>query len=88
MICTEVEEEFSKSVFRKLEKLYTKSNKAELDIKFLKNCQSFNVFPKFVCFNIPTINHHDSIFIKKKLLKSALGNVEKNIVSLIYNYTS
>ena len=49
------EGEFSKSDFRKLEKLYTKSNKAELDIKFLKNCQSFNVFPKFVCFNIPTI---------------------------------
>ena len=28
------EGEFSKSDFRKLEKLYTKSNKAELDIKF------------------------------------------------------
>ena len=37
--------------FRKFEKLSIKEDKAALDLSFLRNCQSLNVFPKFVCFN-------------------------------------
>ena len=35
---------------RKLERLQIKVNKAKLDINFLKNCESFQVYPKFVYF--------------------------------------
>ena len=68
---------FTKSDFRKLEKLNIKVNKARLDINYLKNCQNFHVFPKFICFNIPTVNKEDSIYIKRKLLKSALQKRQK-----------
>ena len=57
---------------RKIEKLTIKRKKAELDITFLKNCQSFHVFPKFLLFNIPYSNNHDSKVIRKRLLRSAL----------------
>jgi len=39
--------------FRKLEKLATKSRKAELDVRFLKKCQGFGVYPKFISFDLP-----------------------------------
>ena len=38
---------------RKLEKISIKSLKAELDLTFLRNCQSFNVVPRFLRFNLP-----------------------------------
>ena len=36
-----------------------KVKKAELDLTFLKNCQAFNVYPKFLAFNIPHSNRTD-----------------------------
>ncbi|XP_065667600.1 uncharacterized protein LOC136087905 [Hydra vulgaris] len=59
-------------ILRKLEKLHIKSNKARLDINFLKNCKLFKVYPKYLGFNIPHANYNDIISIKNRLLKSAL----------------
>ena len=55
---------------RKLERLSIKTRKAELDIKFLRNCKIFNVIPKFLSFNLPYTNKADSKFIRKRLLRS------------------
>ena len=57
---------------RKLEKISIKIGKAELDIRFLKNCELYNVTPKFLCFNLPGTNETDSRFIRKRLLRSAI----------------
>ena len=38
---------------RSLEKCYKKQDKAVLDITFLKNCRTFNIFPKFIHVDIP-----------------------------------
>ena len=66
------EASFSKSDFRKLEKLHIKINKANEDINFLKNCQHFNVYPKFISFQLPNVDNGDVKFIRKRLLKSAI----------------
>ena len=65
-------EEISVADLRKLEKIRNKYVKSELDITFLKNCQTFHVFPKFLAFNIPHSDAHDSRVIRKRLLRSAL----------------
>ena len=70
-------EKLSKCEFRKLNKLYTKVDKAEQDIHFLQNCQNFGVFPKFITFNLPNVNFHDAKFIRKRLLKSAIHKRKK-----------
>ena len=57
---------------RNLEKCSKKTNKGLLDINFLKNCKTLNVFPKFMQFNIPLANRSDVRSIKKRLLKNAL----------------
>ena len=44
---------------RKLERLFIKTRKAELDIKFLRKCKIFNVIPKFLSFNLPYTNEFD-----------------------------
>ena len=44
---------------RRLEKLSIKEDKAALDLSFLRNCQSLNVFPKFVCFSLPNVSQLD-----------------------------
>ena len=50
------------SHLRKLEKVSIKARKAELDLNFLRNCQSFGVFPKFTCFHLPaTTNRQDAL---------------------------
>ena len=38
---------------RKLEKLSIKTANAELDVNFLNNCLTFQVFPNFICFPLP-----------------------------------
>ena len=58
--------------FRKFEKLCTKTEKAEADILFLKNCQLFSVYPKFVTFRLPNVDTSDIKAIRKRLLRSAL----------------
>ena len=40
----------------KVEKLATKVKRAELDVTFLKNCQSLNIIPKFLSFRLPHTN--------------------------------
>ena len=60
------------SQLRKLEKISTKTRKAELDVSFLESCQQFNVFPKFICFPLPNVNRYDVNGIIKRLLKSAI----------------
>ena len=52
---------------RILERLSIKMGKAELDIKFLRNCNIFNAIPKFLNSNLPYTNEVDSKFIRKRL---------------------
>ena len=62
---------------RKLEKLSIKEDKAALDLSFLRNCQSLNVFPNFVCFNLPNVSQLDTIAIRKRFLRSATSKRSK-----------
>ena len=57
---------------RLFEKLSIKVERIKHDIAFLKNCQTFQVFPKFLCFKIPHGNGHDASIIRKRLLRSAI----------------
>ena len=57
---------------RSLEKLSVKFEKIKNDIAFLKNCQTFKVFPKFLCFNLPHSSQSDANIIRKRLLRSAI----------------
>ena len=47
---------------RKFERLSIKARKAEIDIKFLRNCKMFNVIPKFLSFNLPYTSEVDLKF--------------------------
>ena len=67
---------------RKLERLSIKTRKAELDIKFLRNCKIFNVITKFLSFNLPYTNEVDSKFIRKRLLRSALNKRQDELKKL------
>ena len=64
------------SDFRKLEKLATKSRKAtgkaELDVQFLKHCQAFGVYPKFISFDLPNLNNSAAVYIRKRLLRTSI----------------
>ena len=72
---------------RKLERLSIKTRKAELDIKFLRNCKIFNVIPKFLSFNLPYTNEVDSKFIRKRLLPSALNKRQDELKELQKDHT-
>ena len=50
---------------RKFEKISIKTRKAELDLNFVRNCQSFNVLPKFMCVDLPNVSQHDTTSIRK-----------------------
>ena len=67
---------------RKLEKLYIKVKKAELDIQFLKNCQCLRVTPKFLSFNLPLTSSHDTKAVRKRLLRGALRKRNSEIQKL------
>ena len=41
---------------RRYQKLKIKVDKAELDLKFLCNCELFNVYPKFINFRCSLVN--------------------------------
>lgn len=62
---------------RKLEKSYIKLKKAELDVTFLQNCQLYGVYPKFLCYNLPSCNSFDARAIRKRLLRSAIHKRNK-----------
>ena len=67
---------------RKYENLKTKIRKAESDATSLRNCQIFNVTPKFLPFNLPNVSSYDLQFIKKRLLRSAVNKRKKELRSL------
>ncbi|XP_057298046.1 uncharacterized protein LOC130628959 [Hydractinia symbiolongicarpus] len=73
---------------RKYEKLSYKVEKKNLDLTFLRNCQSFNVTPKFLCFNLPHTNFNDGRLIRKRLLKSAIHKGEKERIKLGKDYVN
>ena len=60
-----------------LEKCYKKREKAGLGITFLKNCRTFNIFPKFIHVDISFSNRYDVTYIKKRLLKNVLHKRDK-----------
>ena len=72
---------------RKVERLSIKTRKAELDIKFLRNCKIFNVITKFSSFNLPYTNEVDSKFIRKRLLPSALNKRQDELKELQKDHT-
>ena len=74
------------SQLRKLEKISIKIGKAELDIRFLKNCKLYNVTPKFLYFNLSGANETDSRFIQKRILRSAIKKREGELQKLKTNY--
>ena len=39
---------------------------------FLNDCQSFGVFPKFVCFPLPNVDNQDTYAFRKRLLRTAI----------------
>ena len=55
-----------------LRKLPTNKRKTDLDVAFLKDCQSFGVFPKFICFPLTNVSHQDTFAIRKRLLPTAI----------------
>ena len=57
---------------RKFDRISIKCRKTELDLNFLRNCQPFNVLPKFVRVELPNVSQNDIISIRKFLLKSAV----------------
>ena len=67
---------------RKYEKLKIKIRKAELDLTFLTNCQTLNVYPKFLTLNLPNVTLHGARFIRKRLLCSAIKKGKKELQSL------
>ena len=64
---------------RKYEKLKIWIRKAELDATFLRNCQTFNVTPKFLTYS--RVSSYDLQFIKKRLLQSAVNKGNKELRS-------
>ena len=78
----------SMSDFRTYEKLSTKKRKAELDINFLKDCQTFGVFPNFLCFPLPNVNNQDIYAIRKRLLRSAITKRSKEQRKLNHDLTN
>ena len=67
---------------RTYEKLKITSRKAELDLTFLTNCQTLNVYPKFLTLNLPNVTLHGARFIRKRLLCSAIKKGKKELQSL------
>ena len=66
---------------RKYEKLKIRIRKAELDATFLRNCQTFNVTPKFLTINSPHVSSYEVQLIKKRLLQSAVNKRNKELRS-------
>ena len=67
---------------RKWGKLQIKVKKSELNLTFLKSCQAYNVYPKFLAFYIPHSNRTDHEAIRKRLLKSAINRRRKEHLKL------
>ena len=70
---------FKTDTLRKYEKLKIKIRKAELDLTFYTNCQTLNVYPKFLKFNLPNVTSHHARFMRKRLLRSAIKKRKKEL---------
>ena len=73
---------------RSLDKCYKKQEKALLDITLLKNCRTFNAFPKVIHVNVPFSNRYDVTYINKRLLKIVLHKCNKEKKMLDAELTS
>ena len=51
--------------------------KAELDWTFLTNCQTLNFYQNFLTFSLPNVTWHNARFIRKRLLRSAITETNK-----------
>ena len=69
-----------------MERSSIKTTKAELDIKFFRNCKTINVIRKFLSFNLPYTNEVDSNFIRKRYLRSALNKRQDKLKKLQNNH--
>ena len=62
-----------------------KTRRSEVDLAFLRNCKSLNVYAKFLCFHLPSNTAwQDVLAIKKHLLKSAINRRFKEYRKLLY----
>ena len=53
-----------------------------MDFTFLKNCQDYNLYPKFLVFNIPHLNRTDDEATRKRLLKRTIDRRRKELLKL------
>ena len=65
--------------FRNDEKLEYKKNKLKLDNDFLNNCKQLGVYPKFLIFKLPNVSNKDALSIRKRLLRSAVNQLNKKL---------
>ena len=68
--------------FRKHDKLEYKKYKLKLDIDFLNNCTQLGVFRKFLIFKLPNVSNKDALSIRKRLLRSAINKLNKELQHL------
>ena len=55
---------------RNLEKIHIKLDKAIFDLIILLNSETLSVVPKFLCFNLPYINHNGLKGDRRRLLRN------------------
>ena len=65
--------------FRKFEKPEYEKNKPKLDIEFLNSCKTLGVSSKFLIFKLPNVSNKDTPSIRKRLLRSAINNCNKEL---------
>ena len=68
--------------FPKYEKLEYKKNKLKLDIDFLSNCKQLGVYSKFLIFKMPNFSNKDALLISKRVLRSAINKLNKELQHL------
>ena len=64
---------------RKHEKLEYKKNKIKLDINFFNSCKQLGVYQKFFIFKLPNVSNKDVLPVPKKLLRSAINKINKEL---------
>ena len=50
-----------------------------MDIDFLKNCKQLGVYPKLLIFKLANVSNKDASSIRKRLLRSAINNSNKEL---------
>ena len=65
--------------FCKYEKLEYRKNKLKLDIDFLDNRKQPGVYLKFLNFKRPNVSNKDASSTRKRLLRSAINNRNKEL---------